>query len=204
MEKIKLLLRSVALVSVVILPLIFLDSCSFCISAGSFFCKLIGDAPLAELTGSSSTIAISSLDTLIVYHGSQCAKSTKTGTKDVIKIEGVQELPAFVTNATVYINGWNLEYLDPDHHVAGLGVVIKNIRLEEVPEKKVFALKWDATGILSDQNLDDSYSMCYTYTVIAWSDKNVNLNIDHDDGSCTDTDLLQANFYESNNEGSTT
>ncbi|MEP7145603.1 MAG: CARDB domain-containing protein [bacterium] len=204
MKTIKLFLRSVVLLSAVILPAVLVDSCGFCASVSSPFCKLLGETPLAELTDSSSSMVLLSQDTLVVYHGSACAKSTKSGTKDVIKIEGIRELPAFATNAAVFLNGWKLQYLDGDHHVDGMGATIRNIRLEEIPEKRVLALKWEATGIISDKNFDDSYSLCYNYTVVAWSEKTVSLVVDQDDGSCGDTDPINANFFGSDNANTTT
>ncbi|MEO6695283.1 MAG: CARDB domain-containing protein [Ignavibacteria bacterium] len=155
------------------------------------------------MSDSLSSTVISSQDSLIVYHGSACAKSNKDGTEDIIKIEGSKELPSFATNATVFLNGWNLEYLNSDHHVSGVGAVISKIKLEEsVTRTKI--LKWEATGVLTDDNFDDGYSFCYNYTIIAWRDNNVNLIVDHDDGSCSDEDAVSSNLFSSNNEFTTT
>jgi len=196
-----LFLRSVILISA-ILPLAFFDSCSYDPPTSiQFFCS---DTTFAEVTDSSSSTIITSQDTIIVFHGSACARSSKDGTEELIEIEGSRDLPLFATNAAVFLNGWRLEYLDKDHHVAGLSVAISNVRLEEVPERKVTALKWDAIGILSDQNFDDSYSMCYTFTVIAWSEKTVSLNVDQE-GTCFDTDPITANFFiRAHNKNTTT
>lgn len=199
----KTLLRSVILISTA-LTIAFLDSCEYCPPVGTPFCTLLNETPIAEVTDSSSSIVVLSHDTLIVFHGSACARSSKDGTEDIIKIEGSRDLPSFATNAAVFLNGWRFEYLDKDHHVGGIGAVISNIRLEEIPERKVIALKWEATGILSDKNFDDSYSMCYTYTIVAWSDKNVALIVDQDDGKCFDTDSKSANFFGASNDNTTT
>jgi hypothetical protein len=135
--------------------------------------------------------------TIIVYRGFGCAESNRSGTEDIITVEGsVDDLPAYATNATVFLNGWRMQYLHSDHHVAALGTVIKQIRLEGR------SLKWRASGVLSDQNFDDGYSWCYHYTVVAWNPANLDLTIDHDDGSCDPSDPgdpFQANHYTAAN-----
>lgn len=196
-------LRSIILIPAM-LSLVLLDSCDYCPSPGTPFCALLNDIPITAITDSSSSVITESPDTMIIIHGSACARSSKNGVEDIILIEGSRELPQFATNAAVFLNGWKFEYLDEDHHVGGIGTAIRNIRLEEIRDKRVLAIKWEATGVLSDQNFDDSYSMCYNYTIIAWSEKNVTLNIDQDDGKCSDTDLLTANFFGAPNQNTTT
>ncbi|MEO7358343.1 MAG: CARDB domain-containing protein [Ignavibacteria bacterium] len=198
-----LLLRSVILIFA-LLSLALFDSCDYCPATNSLFCLLLNDTPFAEVTDSSSSTVVFAQDTIAVFHGSACARSSKDGTEDIIKIEGARDLPSFATNATVFLNGWKFEYLDKDHHVAGIGAVIRNIKLEENLVTKVITLKWEATGILSDKNFDDSYSMCYTFTVVAWADANVSLAIDQDDGKCSDTDPKTVNFFGASNENTTT
>jgi len=202
--KIKNLFLSSVILICSTLPLFIFDSCNYCPPGNVLFCQLLGETPFAELTDSSSSTVILSPDTMIVYHGTACGRSSKNGTEDIIKIEGIRELPSFVTNATVFLNGWRLEYLDKDHHIGGLGAAIRNIRLEEIPDRRVLALKWEATGILSDDNFDDSYSMCYTYTIVAWADKTVSLSVDQDDGKCSETGSINANFFGATNDNNTT
>ncbi len=183
--------------AVVLLSSLF-HSCGFCVKVGSGLCNLIGKHPLSELTASNSALVYEQPNTFIVYRGSGCAESNRSGTEVVPKVEQSVNLPGYVTHATVYLNGWHLRYLDDDHHVAGLGVVIDSIRLN----KNV--LTWQAAGILSDKNFDDGYNWCYEYTVIAWNEATINLLVDHKDGNCMGRDSLNTNFFETTNANTTT
>ena len=178
-----------------------LGSCSFCISTTSELCRLIGEAAtVTELTSSDRAVVFEEQGTIVVYHGHGCAESNKSGTEDVLKVEESLKIPPYATNATVFLNGWHLQYLDGDHHVAGLGTSIQNIRLEGQ------TLKWQAAGVLSDDNFDDAYSWCYHYTVVAWNPSNINLTVDHKDGSCMNdsSDPAETNFFGTYNDGTTT
>ncbi|MCM3902526.1 MAG: hypothetical protein ND866_12535 [Pyrinomonadaceae bacterium] len=177
-----------------------LPSCGFCPNiVDDGLCGLIKDAPLKELTDSQQTVVFEEQGTIIVYHGYGCAESKKSGREDFLRVEQSLNLPAYATNATVFLNGWNLKYLNGDHHVAGLGTAIENIRLDGN------TLTWHASGVLSDDDFNDAYSWCYHYTVIAWNPSNLNLTVDHKDGSCDDeSDPSQANFFTAENNGTTT
>ncbi|MEO8446423.1 MAG: CARDB domain-containing protein [bacterium] len=196
MNTIKIFLRSLLILSVVMLPIFIFDSCSFCVSGGDTFCKLFSETPISEITDSVNTQVLYSQDSIVVYDGSGCGKSDKPDTEDMVRLEGSKQFPLFVTDATIFLNGWQLDYLSSDHNVGGLGVAIKNIRLEDSPDRSgTKTLKWEVTGLLSDKNFDDGYNMCYNYTIIAWSNKTMNLTADHDDGSCDTTDPVNSNFF---------
>ena len=188
------------LILVVFLMTLPLPSCGDCPSTSDRMCKLIADAPLKELTSSDRTMVFEEQGTIIVFRGSGCAESKKSGQEEIIKIEQSLDLPPYVTNATVFLNGWVVKYLSKDHHVGAFATAIGKISLERN------TLKWRASGLLSDDDFDDSYSWCYTYTVVAWNDSNLNLAIDHKDGGCdsNSTDPSQANFFVAKNEGTTT
>lgn len=195
-----LFLRRSLLTLLAVILTILLTSCSFC---PGIKCELIGeDAPLKELTASDQNVVLEEQGTIIVYHGFGCAESKNDGEEDVLKVEQSLDLPAYATNATVFLNGWRVRYLSNDHEVTGLGTTIGNIRLERN------TLKWQAAGVLSDQNFDDAYSWCYNYTVAAWNPSNLNLIVDHEDGSCDpndSSDPSQANFFfDVTNEDETT
>lgn len=175
-----------------------LTSCTFCPHPADPICTLLMDVPLSELTSSSQSLVFEEQPTIIVYHGSACAESKKSGREDILRVEQSLDLPAYATNATVFLNGWRVQYLNKDHHVAGLGTTIGNIRLERN------TLKWQASGVLSDDNFDDSYEWCYNYTAIAWNSSNLNLTVDHKDGSCDSRDPLETNFFAADNSGTTT
>ncbi|MDR4498522.1 MAG: hypothetical protein MRK02_11475 [Candidatus Scalindua sp.] len=175
-----------------------LGSCSFCTKVVIPWCGLIPDSPFAELTTEDRNVVFEEPETIIVYHGFGCAESNKSGIEDVLTVEQSLDIPSYATNATVFLNGWHLKYLHKDHHVAGIGTLIRNIRLENQ------TLKWEALGALSDKNFDDAYSWCYHYTVVAWNPSNINLTVDHKDGCDDSLDPSETNFFGAVNEGATT
>lgn len=185
---------------IVLVPatVILLDSCGFCPRNSGELCTL-SNAPVTKSTVvTNQSVVFESPGTLIVFHGSACAKSQKSGTQVVLKIEQSIALPAYVTNATVLLNGWEVEYLNGDHHVAGLGTLIDTIRIEQN------TLKWQAAGVLSDDNFDDAYQWCYHFTIIAWNSANLNLSVDNTDGNCKNFNSGKGNFYSAYNDNTTT
>lgn len=175
-------------------------SCSPCVTY-TRICDLIGGVPVSELVSSSRDILLEDPGTIIAYHGSGCAESRKSGTEELLKVEESLEIPPYATDATVFLNGWRTNYLSSDHHVAGLGTMISNIRLEDK------TLKWQAAGVLSDDNFDDAYKWCYYYTVVAWNPAKISLTVDHKDGSCDPGDPgdpRETNFFITDNRNTTT
>lgn len=168
-------------------------------------CEIIRDATLKPLTDSDHGTNPPVFDdgTIFVYHGFGCAESKKlnnNGTQVLIKVEQSLDIPAYATNATVFLNGWHLKYLDSDHHVHDLTTFIRDIGLERGK------LTWHAIGGLGDDNFDDPYNWCYYYTVVAWNPSNINLTVDYKDGSCDFNvdDPSKANFFFARNDGTTT
>jgi hypothetical protein len=191
-----LFLRRAFLASLAVLITTLLVSCSFAPNVN--LCTQIDGAPVKQLTSSQQNTVLEDPGTIIVYHGSGCAESNKSGGQDFIKVEQSLGIPQYATNATVFLNGWHLKYLHSDHHVAGLGTLIRNIQLDGG------TLKWEAAGVLSDDNFDDPYNWCYYYTVVAWNSSKVNLTIDHKDGTCDPRDHRESNFFITDNTGTTT
>ena len=136
--------------------------------------------------------------TLVVFQGSACAKSTQSGARQALKIDQSLPLPAYATQATVVLNGWEVAYLNGDHHIAGLGTLIDTIRIERN------TLRWQATGLLSDQNFDDAYQWCYHFTVIAWNPATINLIADHTDVDCTTRNTSVGNVNSALNKNTKT
>ena len=185
-----------ALLGVLIAAL--LGSCSFCVQLSNDLCNLIPDSPLTELTSEDRTVVFEEPGTIIVYHGHGCAESNKPGEEDVLRVEQSLDIPLYATNATVFLNGWHLQYLvNDDRNVAGLGTLIRNIRLEGK------TLKWEAHGVLSDDSFETGYSWCYYFTVVAWNPSNINLAVDHKDG-CDARDPRKTNFFRADNRAATT
>ncbi len=207
MKNLKAVVRSLFLISIIILISVLTNSCqlifNLCDPDAGVLCKFLSGVKTSDLIDSSSFLIKEAKDTLIIFHGSACAKSNNNGTQDIILIKGRQVLPGYITNAAVFLNGWNHNFLNKDHHFAGNGVVISNIFLETDQDKDKVLL-WKTIGAMSDDNFDDPYSMCYNFTVVGWNKANIDINIDQDDGGCDTIDLVKSNFFEANNRGSLT
>jgi hypothetical protein len=173
-----------------------LASCAFCLPEGQQqqLCRFLGGPTAQASNAPPPAIVFEEPGTVIAYHGFACAESDKNGTEEVLQIEQSLTLPPYATNATVFLNGWELQYLRGDHHVRGLGTLIGNIRVEGQ------TLKWRAGGALSDRNFDDGYAWCHFYTAVAWNDATINLTVDHKDGICDATEPVEARGFVADNE----
>ncbi|WP_347275448.1 hypothetical protein [Candidatus Kuenenia sp.] len=154
----------------VIAILTTITGCTFDPSGETF------DPPLAELTDSGRTLIFEDEGNIAVFHGFGCAESNKSGKEDFLRVQESMDLPDYATAATVFLNGWELKYLNSDHHIRGLGTGIAKI---EIADRK---LNWEAGGVLADRNFDDGYSWCYYYTIIAWNEAQIDALIDQNDG----------------------
>lgn len=207
MKNLKAVLRSLILILFITVISVLMNSCQLifklCDPDTGVLCKFLNNAKPTEITDSSSVMIKEAQDTLIIFHGTACAKSNTGGTQNIILMQGKQVLPPYVTDAAVFLNGWDHKYLDEDHHYAGNGVAIVRIELGiDADRNKV--LHWNTVGALSDDNFDDSYSMCYNYTVVGWNTSRIDISIDQDDGRCDTIDLVKSNFFETNNNGTAT
>lgn len=135
--------------------------------------------------------------TIAAFHGFATTVSNKPSTQGFIKVQQSVDFPSWATDATVFLNGWRLRYLKGDHHVAGLGTVIRNIKIDRGK------VKWEAVGAISDDNFDDPYNWSYTYTVLIWNAANINLTVNHSDGTCEPRDH-RGDFYIADNKNTTT
>lgn len=98
-----------------------------------------------------------------VVDGSACGESNRSGSENPISLEGSFDLPDYATDATVFLSGWDTQYLSGDHHIGRVAAIIRNIELNNS------RLTWEAVGLLRDKNFDDGYRWCYNFTVIAWN-----------------------------------
>jgi hypothetical protein len=141
---------------------------------------LLGDRPLAELTDSQQNVVFEDQGTIIVVHGFGCAKSDRAGTQVTLKIEQSINVPAYAKNATVFLNGWRLQYgrddEDVDHHVKLVKTAIRHVKLEGQ------TLRWEAIGELSDRDAKDAYGWCYRFTAFAWDPSKISVAVDDQDG----------------------
>ncbi|HEY8518167.1 MAG TPA: hypothetical protein VIS07_21870 [Candidatus Binatia bacterium] len=101
---------------------------------------------------------------LKVDHGFTCASAPHgaTNTDIGVRLQETAPLPSANWDATVLLNGWDVQYIGDDHHVLGLGSTIFNIA------RNSDGLFWEAGGVLSDRNGDDPYRWCYDYTILSW------------------------------------
>lgn len=112
--------------------------------------------------------------TIVVRHGTACAESRDPTHDQIVQLPGFtfdpmdpttpMPLPAWVTRATVILNGWSATYLHTDRYVAGFGTLIRDVSFDKG------ILRWTAAGAISDDNFDDDYHWCYWYTVVGWND----------------------------------
>jgi len=133
------------------------------------------EAILSETISSEREVLFEDPGKIIVVYGSACGESDKPGEEEVIKLEESMDIPDYANNATIFLNGWYLKYLNKDHAVGRVATMIDNIQIEDS------TLKWNAAGVLKDKNFDDGYEWCYYYTIIAWNGLQIDAVVDHDD-----------------------
>ena len=95
---------------------------------------------------------------IIVQDGTECGRSAGGG--EVVALEGSFELLGYANAATVFLNGWRLEYLQSDHEVTAISADIREITLAGD------ALTWLARGHSRDHNFDDATGSA---VLIPWS-----------------------------------
>lgn len=138
-------------------------------------CAQIQDRPLPFPSGPSTktlserSLVIEDEGKILVDFGRDCGRSDRPGEEEVVKIEGEREFPDFVDDATVFLNGWQFTYLGDDHNVSALLTFITDIRLEDN------RLTWEVLGAIEEDDFDSAYEFCYTYTVIGWNKRNIDI-----------------------------
>ena len=155
-------------------------------------CQDLNNLPLTSLTAAPPTVTLEQAGVVQIMHGSGTAQLPSG--KHVIKVEDGVSIPSYATQATVFLNGWRLNYLGGDQHVADVGALITNITLDQRNKR----LTWNAFGELRDNDFKEGYRFEYRYTVIAWNDAAINLVVDHRDCS-GDTDFPHNAFLSLSN-----
>lgn len=118
--------------------------------------EVISGAPFA-LVEEPGVIIISQTDDKV------CGESALSGQQAGVVIQHSEALPAYVTDATVILDGWSLQYLNAEHHVRIIHASIQNVEFMNN------TLTWDAVGYITDKNFDDAYEFCYYYTILGWN-----------------------------------
>jgi hypothetical protein len=132
---------------------------------------------------------------LIVIHGSACDDSDKPGEQDHVTIKGSSNLPQYVENATIFINGWYAKYLvQVDRHFGQLLASITDIQLTGS------MLTWKATGSIAEKDFDTPFKWCYYYTVVGWNSKTIDAVVDHKDGQCSTAGKCSGNINFANSQ----
>ena len=152
--------------------------CAFNPPHGINWCLAIDNLPLTPVVGTPPVVGFETPGVATAIHGSGTATLDHG---DLLKVEQSVDLPAYANRATVFLNGWRLEYTgNDDQNVLGLGTLIGKIRLEGKP-RQGRRLTWNAVGIIQDYDGAEAYSWQYFYTVLAWNDTALNVMVNHDD-----------------------
>lgn len=161
-------------------------------------CDAINGLPLTPVTGDPPATVFEDPGTIKVMHGSG---SAHIDGKAFIRVEQSAEIPGYANKATVFLNGWKLNY-GKDHHVAAVGAFLGKIKLDKTK------LTWDAAGVLADDGYDKSIDWKYWYTVVAWNDTNLHAFVDQGDADffCKSGGAANAsdNFFFANNDNTST
>jgi hypothetical protein len=155
--------------------------------------ELFADAPLAQLIDPVQDVVFEDTGTIIVFHGRGCAKADRAGQQVTLKVGQSVNVPTYAKNATVFLNGWRLQYLHGDHHVGFVVTAIRNISLEGQ------TLKWEAIGKLADRNFDDAYLWCYRFTAFGWDPSQINVSVDDRDSPGETDNIEFQNFFAGQN-----
>lgn len=113
----------------------------------------------------------------IMVEGSRCTERAN-GPESATMLITI-DLPAYVNQGTVILNGWDLRYLNKDHEVRTLRADITHSKLMTGagdPPSLVFEVE----GELSDQNWDDAYEFCVYYTGFGFNSAWFNARIEGD------------------------
>lgn len=136
----------------------------------------LDDIPVVHPTVNDRRLIFESPGLLSVFHGETCAQAHPSGDEGTpLLVQEELPLPRDLDRGTVIANGYRLRYLDSDHHVMAMANAIGEIAVTPG------LLKWEASGILSDKDFNDSFEWCYTYTAVAWNSQQLAAVADHGD-----------------------
>jgi hypothetical protein len=147
--------------------------------------NMLKQAPIIPLSEGDRWTVYEDPGRIRVQHGYGCAKVGGTSQSSFIgfRIQDQEASPNLDDRGAIFLNGWDMEYLNSDHHVLGLGSVIFNIsRAKDTPG---LTLQWEAGGVLSDKNGNDDYKWCYRYTLIFWNPSVIDAQAFQSDESTT-------------------
>jgi hypothetical protein len=117
---------------------------------------------------------------LVVTHGQGCAESDRSKEPTTLLVKQSEVIPGSLDHAAVFLSGWQFQYLEGDHKLAGLATGIFDIR-RTVSDDDLHRLEWQAFGVMRDSNYDDPFRWCYRYTFVAWDGDAYAVEIDQRD-----------------------
>lgn len=111
------------------------------------------------------------------------ARSNHVDRPSDIQSQGVSGLKGY-TNATVFLNGWDFDFHDSDHHINEIGIRLTDIHFDQIDG----SLSWVAEVDYADKNFDDEFVWTYWYVVVAFNEGGYfeKENSGSDDGGRTD------------------
>jgi hypothetical protein len=137
-----------------------------------FITCMLDMAPVVPVGSDTRKIVYEAPALIRVLHGTSCvsAPNAVQGSALGFRIQQHESVPSSLADSgTVFLNGWHARFRNSDHHVQGLGTSIVHITDARDSNTGLFTLNWEAGGVLSDENGDDPYDWCYSYTVVFWS-----------------------------------
>jgi hypothetical protein len=89
------------------------------------------ESEFKEITSGDHIAFLEDPGVIIIEHNDEevCGESNEDGKEDVVKLEESMSLPSYVTDATIFLNGWKLKYFDPEHHVRFVRASLEEIEL---------------------------------------------------------------------------
>lgn len=100
----------------------------------------------------------------ILIEGSQCMQRDN-GVEPATVLAWI-EIPSYVDNGTVVLNGWDLRYLHSAREVNSMRADITHSKL--VKNAGSSMLVFEAQGQLNDQNRNDAYEFCVFYSAFGY------------------------------------
>lgn len=133
------------------------------------------DTPISQPTKQERSLVYEEPGVFAAFHGKTCSESRLQDTQIALRIQEELTLPKELDRGTVLLNGFHLFYLNEDHHVKGLGTAIGAIEISNG------VLRWEAGGVLSDNDFNDAYGWCYFYTAVAWDSQDLQVTVSQGD-----------------------
>lgn len=112
----------------------------------------------------------------ILIEGSKCMQR-EDGAEAATILQWI-EMPGYVDNSTVVLNGWDLRYLQSEREVNSMRVDITHSKL--VKNTGSAMLMFEVQGKLTDQNRKDAYEFCVFYSAFGYHSAWFNATIESD------------------------